>query len=100
MKPERGPALFDSGDPVDGVVGQRHQQRNPEYEWRTETQAAVIQKRSASFAHETRPDKQTRQKEHQVHQVDVLERAEKVEAKPARAINDRICQPTIRGLIE
>jgi hypothetical protein len=97
MQPERGPARVGRGGPIDGIVGRRHQQRDPEYERRAETQATVIEKALASFAHETRPDKKTGEYEHQVHQVDVLKRAEKVEAEPPLAINDRICHPTIGG---
>ena len=43
---------------------------------------------------------QAGQKEQQMHEVDVLERTEQVEAEPARAIDDGVCAPTKRRLVE
>src|SRR6516165_9535582 len=65
-----------------------------------EAQETVVQELPAALARQARPDEQAGQKEQQLHQVDVLERTEQVEAEPARAIDDRVRPPPIRGNIE
>jgi hypothetical protein len=100
MRPERGPTRIGGGDAVDRIVRQRHQQIDAEHERHAETQEAVVKKPSRSLARQARPDEQAGQEEHQVHQIDVLERTEQVEAEPAVAVDDRLGRPIVRRAVE
>src|ERR1700720_1280379 len=65
-----------------------------------EAQKSVGQKCLCSFAPQTRPDKHAGEKKHEMHQIDILGRAEQVEAKPSLAVQDGDRSPVIRRAIE
>ena len=100
MRPERGPARIDRAGEVDRIERHRHEQIEPDRERDAEPYQTIIQESPASFARQARPDEQAGQEEQQLHQVDVLQRAEQVEAEPARAVDDRVRAPSIRRDVE
>ena len=87
-------------DTIHGVEGNRHQQIHADDERDAEAQEAIEQESLAALAAQTRPHEQAGQKEHELHQVDVLEGAEQVEADPAFAVDDRISPPAVGRTVE
>src|SRR5437764_4600692 len=100
MRPEWPPARSDGRHLVDGVMRQRHQHVDPEHERQPQAQQAVVEKSLRSLALKASPYEQAGEKEHEMHQVDVLGSAEQIETKPAFGIEDWKRLPVVRRAIE
>src|SRR5438128_3588916 len=100
MRPKRGPARIDRIDAVDGIMRQRHEQKDDKRKGDAQAQQPLEKKCPRSLALETWPNEQAGEQKHEGHQKDVLCRAEQVEADPARLIDDRYGKPVIGRRIE
>jgi hypothetical protein len=95
-----GDARIDRRYSVSGIKSERNEHHHGEDKGRAEPQEPVAQEPLRPFSHEARPCEQTREKEQQRHQIDVLPAAKNIEPKPATAVDNRKGAPSVRGLIE
>ncbi len=94
-QPEIEETELGAGQPVRGVIGDRHQDEDQRQIWQAEPQRAVAQKMADALALQAGPDEQAGQQEHQRHEEGVVEQRQHVEAGPALAVDDRRGRPRI-----
>jgi hypothetical protein len=100
MRPERRPGRIDGGDAIDRIESDRHDQIDADQEWDAEPHQAVRQESLPTLALQARPNEQAGQKKHELHQIEKLKCAKKIEAEPTLVIDNRENPPIVGRQVE